>query len=60
VVDYVDEIYRFYRKTEVELWSWTWRYLQLPCCVGICNLIATLVHRVQAVSLQITCQAKPI
>ena len=58
VVEYVDEIYRFYRRTEVESGS------EVICnypVVTMCDLIPTFcIHRVQAVPLQITCQAKLI
>lgn len=62
VADYVDEIYRFYRKTEVRLWpSEPSRVIFNYPAAGICNLTTTFcVHRVQAASLQIICQAKLI
>jgi G2/mitotic-specific cyclin-B, other len=30
VTEYVDEIYCFYRKSEVEFWVPSWSYLHLP------------------------------
>lgn len=45
VVEYVDEIYRFYRRTEVEFWPPDPEvYLQLPCCQHVwshCNIMYT-------------------